>query len=81
MINNPAKKKTPTFLGSRKYISFEEKNLYETKYEELLRDILDEPVLPIPNVGKNSFQVAREFDSQILHHQVKNTYHRQQMER
>jgi len=64
VVNNPAKKKTPTFLGGRKYISFEEKSLYETKYEDLLRDILDEPVLPIPRIGKNPFQVAREFDSQ-----------------
>jgi len=62
--NNPDTKKTPTFLGGRMYISFEEPHLYESKYEELLRDLLDEPVLPIPPIGKNPFQTIKEFAQQ-----------------
>lgn len=62
--NNPKERKTPTFLGGRMYISFEESHLYETKYEELLRDILGEPVLPIPPIGKNPFQTIKEFAQQ-----------------
>lgn len=62
--NNPENRKTPTFLGGRMYISFEESHLYENKYEELLRDILDEPVLPIPPIGKNPFQTIKEFAKQ-----------------
>ena len=62
--NNPNDRKTPTFLGGRMYISFEEAHLYESKYEELLRDILDEPVLPIPPIGKNPFQTIKEFAQQ-----------------
>ncbi len=62
--NNPTEKKTPTFLNGRMYISFEDANLYETKYEELLRDILDEPVLPIPAIGKNPFQNIKDFSQQ-----------------
>lgn len=62
--NNPNDRKTPTFLGGRLYISFEDANLYETKYEELLRDLLDEPVLPIPPLGKNPFQTIKEFAQQ-----------------
>lgn len=62
--NNPNDRKTPTFLGGRMYISFEEPHLYESKYEELLRDILDEPVLPIPPIGKNPFQTVKEFAQQ-----------------
>ena len=31
------------------------------KYEELLRDILDEPVLPIPPIGKNPFKNIKDF--------------------
>lgn len=62
--NNPSTKKTPTFLGGRMYISFEEPHLYESKYEELLRDLLDEPVLPIPPIGKNPFQTIKEFAQQ-----------------
>jgi len=64
IINNSSDKKTPTFLGSRKYISFEDLKLYEAKYEELLRDILEEPVLPIPPIGKNPFKVIKEFAQQ-----------------
>lgn len=62
--NNSGEKKTPTFLAGRLYISFEEPLLYDTKYEELLRDILDEPVLPIPPIGKNPFQTIKEFAQQ-----------------
>lgn len=62
--NNPTERKTPTFLGGRMYISFEEAHLYEAKYEELLRDILDEPILPIPPIGKNPFQTVKEFAQQ-----------------
>jgi|GEM_PF-315954 len=62
--NNPNERKTPTFLGGRMYISFEDPNLYETNYEELLRDLLDEPILPIPPIGKNPFQTIKEFAQQ-----------------
>lgn len=64
IVNNSSNKKMPTFLGTRKYISFEDPKLYETKYEELLRDILEEPVLPIPLIGKNPFKVVKEFAQQ-----------------
>lgn len=66
IINNSREKKTPTFLAGRLYITFEEPLLYETKYEELLRDILDEPILPIPPIGKNPFQTIKEFAQQNL---------------
>lgn len=62
--NNPGEKKTPIFLGGRVYISFEEARLYEDKYEELLRDLLEEPVLPVPPIGKNPFQMIKEFAQQ-----------------
>jgi hypothetical protein len=55
---------TPTCLAGLNYIDFRDNNLYESKYEELLRDLLDEPVLPIPPIGKNPFQVAKEFSQQ-----------------
>lgn len=62
--NNPSEKKTPTFLAGRMYISFEDDRMYETNYEKLLRDLLEEPVLPIPPIGKNPFQNIREFAQQ-----------------
>jgi hypothetical protein len=55
------KKKTPAFLGGRMYISFEEPSKYESNYEELLRDVLDEPITPIPPIGKNPFQTIKDF--------------------
>lgn len=64
IVNNDSDKKTPIFLGGRKYISFEDPKLYEAKYEELLRDILDEPILPIPPIGKNPFKVIKDFAQQ-----------------
>lgn len=62
--NNPEQRKTPFFLGGRLYISFEDSNLYESNYEELLRDLLEEPILPIPPIGKNPFQTIKEFAQQ-----------------
>src|SRR5690554_922040 len=55
IVNNQSEKRTPTFLAGKMYISFEDSNLYESKYEELLRDLLDEP--SIPPLGKNPFQI------------------------
>lgn len=62
--NNDTTKKVPIFLGGRQYIDFNDSNLYESKYEELLRDILDEPVLPIPPIGKNPFKNIKDFAKQ-----------------
>lgn len=62
--NNPQTRKLPIFLGSRFYIDFEEDRLYESKYEELLRELLDEPVLPVPKLGKNPFEAAKAYAQQ-----------------
>ena len=62
--NNPQTRKLPRFLGARLYIDFEEDRLYESKYEELLRELLDEPVLPVPELGENPFEAAREYAEQ-----------------
>lgn len=64
IVNNTNERKLPTFLSGRKYISFEDTLLYENKYEELLRDLLNEPVSPIPPIGKNPFKVVKEFAQQ-----------------
>ncbi|MDR1583893.1 MAG: toll/interleukin-1 receptor domain-containing protein [Prevotellaceae bacterium] len=54
----------PTFLRGRMYIDFSDEALYETKYEELLREILDEQILPIPPIGKNPFKNIKDFTQQ-----------------
>lgn len=54
----------PTCLQGLTYIDFRQDNIYESKYEELLRDLLDEPILPIPPIGKNPFQTIKEFAQQ-----------------
>lgn len=62
--NNTEPKKLPKFLHGRLYISFEDDNLYESKYEELLRELLNEPILPTPSIGKNPFKPAKNFAKQ-----------------
>lgn len=54
--NNLTDIQTPIFLSGRIYINFDNQILYEKNYEELLRDILNEPILPIPPLGKNPFK-------------------------
>ncbi len=62
--NNDNSKNVPTFLGARFYVSFEDEKLYESNYEKLLRELLDEPVLPIPPIGNNPFKTAKSFSEQ-----------------
>ncbi|NQZ25034.1 MAG: toll/interleukin-1 receptor domain-containing protein [Colwellia sp.] len=62
--NNSTAKKAPIFLAGRLYVSFENESLYENSYEELLRELLDEPVLPIPLIGENPFKTAKYFAEQ-----------------
>lgn len=64
VVNNSQTKKTPTFLAGRLYVGFEDGTLYESKYEELLRELLDEPVLPIPPVGPNPFETVKSYAKQ-----------------
>jgi len=62
--NNNSSNKVPIFLRGRLYVSFDDDIFYESKYEELLRNLLDEPILPIPPLGKNPFQNIQEFSRQ-----------------
>ncbi|MEQ5287558.1 toll/interleukin-1 receptor domain-containing protein [Providencia huaxiensis] len=62
--NNLPSKKVPTFLASRLYIDFNDDNLYESHYEEVLRDLLDEPILPIPPLGSNPFETIKKYAEQ-----------------
>lgn len=62
--NNSTEKKVPTFLNGRLYIDFNDDSFYECHYEELLRELLDEPVLPIPELGENPFKTAQRFAEQ-----------------
>ena len=64
VIRNNKASKVPTFLGGRLYVNFENDNLYESHYEELLRELLNEPILPIPPIGKNPFKTAKNFAEQ-----------------
>ena len=57
--NNHGGDKVPTFLKSLLYVDFEDDHLYENRYEELLRDLLNEPVAPIPHLGDNPFENAK----------------------
>lgn len=54
----------PTFLHGRLYVDFRDDRLYENNYEELLRLLLREPVLPIPPLGENPFETVREYAKQ-----------------
>ena len=62
--NNTSGDLVPKFLGGCLYVDFLEDRRYEEKYEELLRSLLDEPILPVPAIGKNPFETIREFANQ-----------------
>ncbi len=54
----------PTFLRGCMYVDFRDDLRYEQKYEELLRSLLDEPILPVPPIGNNPFETIKQFSSQ-----------------
>lgn len=58
--NNEGSGNVPTFLRGSLYIDFEDDRWYEHKYEQLLRSLLNEPVLPAPPLGKNPFETAKQ---------------------
>ena len=61
--NNPGSALVPTFLRSCLYVDFRDDRRYEEKYEELLRSLLDEPVLPVPPIGNNPFETIKRFSN------------------
>ncbi len=62
--NNPEGALVPTFLRSCLYVDFRDDRRYEEQYEELLRSLLDEPVLPVPPIGDNPFETIKQFSNQ-----------------
>ena len=64
--NNGGDEKVPNFLKGALYIDFEDDLLYETKYKELLRSLLDEPVLPVPPLGENPFETVKQYANQTF---------------
>ena len=54
----------PTFLGGCLYVDFRDDLRYEEKYEELLRSLLDESILPVPPIGDNPFETIKQFSNQ-----------------
>ena len=51
----------PTFLRGRVYVDFRDEGVYEEKYEELLRELLNEPAVPVPPIGPNPFETTKQF--------------------
>ncbi len=58
--NNEGSGNVPTFLRGSLYVDFEDDRLYEHRYEQLLRSLLNEPVLPVPPLGQNPFETAKQ---------------------
>ncbi|MBI5449973.1 MAG: toll/interleukin-1 receptor domain-containing protein [Gammaproteobacteria bacterium] len=55
---NPTEPRIPRFLGPRLYIDFNNDASYETKREELLRELLGAPLAIKPPLGTNPFSGA-----------------------
>ncbi len=62
--DNTGKDLVPTFLRGCVYVDFLDDLRYEEKYEELLRSLLDEPILPVPPIGDNPFETIKQFSNQ-----------------
>ena len=62
--NNASPELVPTFLGGCLYVDFRDDATYEEKYEQLLRSLLNEPILPVPPMGRNPFETIRDFANQ-----------------
>ena len=54
--NNRTNKKTPTCLGTKLYIDFEEDDRFYDKYRELIERIYSQDILKRPKLGENPFE-------------------------
>jgi hypothetical protein len=66
IYNNTLSDKVPLCLGSKVYIDFTDSNLYDTKYEELIRDIHGEKIRPIPSDGTYPFKPKNAYGVQLF---------------
>lgn len=53
--NNAGARKLPDFIGPRLYVDFTDDARYDTKLEELAREILNAPAAMKPELGENPF--------------------------
>ncbi|HQZ42300.1 MAG TPA: toll/interleukin-1 receptor domain-containing protein [Flavobacteriales bacterium] len=60
---NDLEQPVPTFLDGRKYLDMRDDRLYESKYDELLRNVLGVPVVPIPPIGPNPYENIKAFSN------------------
>jgi TIR domain len=56
--DHDAKPAVPTFLVSKVYVDFRDDLAYESKYGELVREILGQKIKPRPPIGTNPFLAA-----------------------
>lgn len=56
--DNDGKPPVPTFLASKVYVDFRDDLAYESKYGELVREILGQRIKPRPPIGTNPFLAA-----------------------
>jgi hypothetical protein len=54
--NNTGERKVPIFLGPRMYVDFSDDAQYDTKIEELAREIWGAPAVVKPELGENPFK-------------------------
>ena len=59
--NNASPELVPTFLSGCLYVDFRDDVTYEEKYEQLLRSLLNEPILPGSSNGQESFRDNKRF--------------------
>lgn len=64
IYNNMGDVLVPMFLGGCQYIDFRNGHLYERQYDRLLRSLLDEPIIPVPPLGKNPFETIKKYANQ-----------------
>jgi len=50
--DNDGRPPVPTFLDGKVYVDFRDDRAYESKYEELIREIHDQRIKPRPALGK-----------------------------
>lgn len=59
--------KTPTFLATRLYIDFTDDSKFDEKFNELLHEICDVPIIQKPPLGKNKLS-NQPLKSKVLSH-------------
>lgn len=71
VIRQHGEKSVPTFFQTKLYIDFSRPDEYEASFDDLLRNILNKPLIEKPDIGESPFDQNVDSSPKLSHDPVK----------